>query len=236
MAAAAATRLFKRGLDVRRRNRIVTVALALLSPAVAAAAVSLIAAGSFAPYDRSLLTAAAGVLALSCVAVRFPRAVGFPCVVGFGAAVALVGYCVLGLPPARSRAPIGLVVMGEGGTVSVRFDPPGGETREAAIAPDPAPIRAEALLVGFDRLWPVAGGTERLALRSVRFGEGGPGVFGKGMPLETLIDSRLVAGGKIAVFPGIRAELLVGFSPENPFPAGSRLGIYRSSESLQLLP
>ncbi len=236
MAAAAATRLFARGLDGRRRNRIVTVALALLSPAVAAAAVSLIAAGSLAPYDRSLLIAAAGVLASSCMAVRFPRAVGFPCVVGIGAAVALVGYCVLGLPPARGEAPIGLVVMGEGGTASVRFDPPGGETREAVIAPDPAPIRAEALLVGFDRLWPVAGGTERLALRSIRFGEDGPAISGAGLPLDPIVDSRLVAGGKVAVFPGIRAELLVGVRAEDRLPAGTRLGIYRSAEALRFLP
>ncbi len=233
-AAAAATHLFSRRLIGRRRDRIVTITLALLSPAVAAVAVSVISAPSLDLYDRSLLIAAACVMAISFLSVRFPRAVGFPSIIGIGAIVAFVGYGALALPRAQSETPVGLLVMGDAGTLSVRFEPSGGETRE--IGGDLFPIRAEALLIRFDRLWPVLGGTERLALTAVRFGEGSPPATANDLVHDPSIDPGFAAGPWISGLPGIRTEILVGVWEEDRLSAGARLEIYRSEGGLRFLP
>jgi hypothetical protein len=156
--------------------------------------------------------------------------------VGIGAAVALLGYGLLSLPPAVEGSALGLLVFGEGDAVSVRFGSAGGFRYEENIPSVSLPIRAEALLVGFDGLLPILGGSERIVLTSVRFGNGASSRRSPPTPIESFltIDSNEEAFS--AAVPGISLKQLTAeFVAERTTP-GTRLGIYQGRGRISILP
>ena len=230
--------LFTRVVEERVRNRLITLLFSLLSAAVAAAGVSVVFSGGAVLTDRSLLIPFLCTAALAFLSAAFPRVIGFPCVVGVGAALALLAYGLFGLSPAGKGASIGVLVVGEGGTISVRFGASGTAFHRSLPKDSSGPILVEALMVRFDSLWPLFGGGERMALTAVRFGDGSGGELVSTLPLERFL--RVDSGGGVGPvystgIPGVRVERITTRFTGQRLVAGMRIGIYRGNDDVLLI-
>jgi hypothetical protein len=211
-------------MDAAGREGVRSISLFLLALSVATGGFSVIAAEGAVSGERSLFIAAFCIAVLSSASLLFPRAFGFPCLIGIGAAIAIVGYCFLSIPPTHEDDAVGILSIGEGDSVSVRFRSADGFSEEASGRLSP-PVRIELHRVTFHRLYPVWGGTKRAALSSIRFGDGSLLQSTRPTPVRSFATQD---GGEESLFGalGIRIDrMTVEFVPD-PVIAGMRLGIY----------
>jgi hypothetical protein len=83
---------------LRFRNRAVTLALCLFSGMVAALAGALIYSKGFVVFEKTFYVPAVIAVVFPALAVRFPRAAGFPLILVSGCAVIWIGYSFLQFP------------------------------------------------------------------------------------------------------------------------------------------
>jgi hypothetical protein len=113
---------FRSKSTLRFRNRTITLALCLFSGMVAALAGALMYSGALIVFETALYIPALIAAALLVLAVRFPRAAGFPLILVSGCAVIWIGYSFLQFPRLDTKEPFRVSVFCEGkGQYTVRF-------------------------------------------------------------------------------------------------------------------
>jgi hypothetical protein len=107
---------------LRFRNRAVTLALCSFSGMVAALAGALIYSNGLIVFERPLYIPAFIAAALLVLAVRFPRAAGFPLILISGCAVIWIGYSFLQFPLIAAGESLRVSISNEGnGQYAARF-------------------------------------------------------------------------------------------------------------------
>lgn len=237
VAASLATRFFGLRMTARRVSTLSSFLFVLLALAVAAFSLSIVVSGGATLSSWSIVPPAACVAVLAALSSRFPRAFGFPIVVGLGAAVAIMGYCLFSLPPATEDAPVGSIAFAQGDAVSVRFAGTDLSSRQVeGRAASLLPVHAEVLVVRFHKLWPVFGGMARSSLRSLRFGTGASILSPQPLPIDYLFPSEGSGEASRAILLGIWIDKMAGdFEPEG-VAVGERLGIYLREGSIRFIP
>jgi hypothetical protein len=232
VSIALATRLFGARVNTRRVARLSSFLFVMLALAVAAFSLSIVVSGG------AILSGwpAVCVAVLVALSARFPRAFGFPVVVGLGAAVAIMGYCLFSLPPAAEDAPVGSIAFAQGDAVSVRFAGTDLPSRQVEGRTSLFPVHAEVFVVRFHRLWPVFGGTARSSLRSLRFGTGAALLPPQTLPVDYLFPSDGRTDASRTLVFGIRIDKITGdYEPES-VAVGDRLGLYLREGSIRFIP
>ena len=165
-------RNFPRGRNISRfRNRSVTAGLCFFSGTVAALTAACVFSNWIIFTDVRLYIPFAVLVALPALAVRFPRAAGFPLILAAGVMVVWIGYTWLRLPAfdgnIRNR-----VTRDGAGLIYLRLVSSSGTEREAYVsfAPtgDDSVLEFRALRFSFSETFPLVGGLHRGVITEVR--------------------------------------------------------------------
>jgi hypothetical protein len=237
VSVALATRFFGARGNARLIARLSSFLFVMLALTVAAFSLSVVVSGGAILSGWSIVPPAALFAVSAALSWRFPRAFGFPVVVGLGAAGAIMGYCLFSLPPATEDAPVGSVAFARGDAVSVRFAGTAISSQQVERGADSLlPVHAEVAVVRFHKLWPFFGGMARSSLRSLRFGAGAPILSPQPLPIDYLFPTEGRSDASRTLLLGIRIDKLTGdFEPEN-VAVGARLGIYLREGSIRFIP
>ncbi|QQO10681.1 hypothetical protein [Breznakiella homolactica] len=205
--------VFPRRRSARSRSRIVTVCLCVLSAAVVSAAGAVVFSAGTVFSDTNILAVSLAAAAVFLLAVRFPRAAGFPLVILGGIAVVGIGFAFLRFPVLDTRGIALAAVRNDGGDqFSMSIADGAGNGAYRGFSPiegtgSEGILEFSAAKISFAGYYPLIGGGERGILASVRRG-----------------DTELYADPRLAEPP------LAGFYALFPVPGG-RLGISLASYS-----
>jgi hypothetical protein len=166
--------LGKGDTTIRGRNRLITIALVVLSAALAAFAGAVIASRA-AIFDGVLpFIVPALCVPVFALAFRFPRAAGYPLILAGGLLTVWLGYSFLRYPLVKDGG-IPLAVLQNDGAGGCLLRLPAGPADAALSTVLPLPetgssVELHAVLVGVNRLYPLIGGEERGFVSLVRRG------------------------------------------------------------------
>jgi hypothetical protein len=159
---------------IRARNRLITIALVVFSAAVAAFAGAVIVSKA-AIFDGVLpFVVPAVCVPVFALALRFPRAVGYPLILAGGFLAVWLGYSFLRYPLVKNGG-VPLAVLQDDGAGGRLLRLPAGPADAALSTVLPLPgtgssTELHGVLVGVNRFYPLIGGEERGFVSLVRHG------------------------------------------------------------------
>ncbi|MDR2403633.1 MAG: hypothetical protein LBD78_06340 [Spirochaetaceae bacterium] len=154
----------------KKRNRMITLGLCLLSAAIAALMPALIRSGGEVFLIKPLLLSAGAVCLVCALAVSFPRVIGFPLVLIGGLVVVWFGAAFLRFPALESEERLMTSVYNPGdGTFVVKpVGPLYSGQGVMRIDDTGSPLEFTVAVVEFDPLMPLIGGRRHGALTAIR--------------------------------------------------------------------
>jgi hypothetical protein len=158
-------------LLAKKRNRMITLGICLLSASVAALMPALILSAGEIFLIKPLLLSAAAVCLVCALAGSFPLAVGFPLILIGGLVVVWLGAAFLRfpLPESKDRQPMTSVYnSGDGSFVVNPYGSIDSGQGVIRIYDTGSPLEFTVSIVEFDPLTPLLGGTRRGALSAIR--------------------------------------------------------------------
>jgi hypothetical protein len=162
---------------LRFRNRTITLALCLFSGMVTALAAALIYSNGLIVFEKPLYIPAIIIAVLLVLAVRFPRAAGFPLILVSGCAVIWIGYSFLQFPSLDTGEPFLVSFSGEGqGQYAAHFASGGGTDPKQSFVmylageEQPGEVFLEFCFVriSYAPSFPLIGGTNRGSITEIR--------------------------------------------------------------------
>jgi hypothetical protein len=167
---------FRAASTLRFRNRALTLALCLFSAMVAALAGALIYSKGLIVFEKPVYIPAAIALVLLILAVRFPRAAGFPLILVSGCLVIWIAYSFLQFSRLDTGEPFRVSVSSEGkGQYTARFASGRGNLEENLVIhlAGEEQSRDQVLDFCFTRLsyashYPLIGGQNRGVVTEIR--------------------------------------------------------------------
>jgi hypothetical protein len=161
---------------LRFRNRTVTLALCLFSGMVAALAGALIYSKGLIVFEKPLYIPVLIAAVLLVLAVRFPRAAGFPLILISGCAVIWIGYSFLQFPLIAAGGSFRVSIFNEGnGQYAARFASRRGVNpgqnlliHESGEPPEDRFLEFNLVRVSYAAPFPLIGGENRGIITEIR--------------------------------------------------------------------
>jgi hypothetical protein len=171
---------FRRMLKIRSRNRMFTTALFIFTAAVLALAFASIVSKLNVFFALPVYIAAGILLVLSVLAVRFPRAAGFPLILLGGLLSVWIAYTFLLFPLLNAEAPALVSITNDSGELFIRF--PQKQSGRAVIGAEGIQQKQMAIEIGgeavpldiglkyiyTDTVIPIIGGQKRGIISAIK--------------------------------------------------------------------
>jgi hypothetical protein len=183
-AAGCFLTLFRKDRSIRSRNRRISVLLCVLSGTIAAIALSLIISQRGILRVNFLLVSTGIFVFVFMFAVVFPRAVAYPLILVGGLLFVWVAYTFLRFPEIEESSVPLAFVSHERESLVIRF--PSGDRDQSinrnsksrqdkieqlVVSGDAASLEFFAMVISYNRLYPLIGGEKRGVISMIRRGD-----------------------------------------------------------------
>jgi hypothetical protein len=240
--------LFSKDITIQSRNRRISIILVVFSGAISSFALATAVSLGMIFENPGIFIVTGICILVFALAAHFPRAVAYPLILAAGLLAVWLGFSYLRFPLIKSSSVPLAAVYNEGEDLfsiqtSQGTGPRAGSSPNSGDRAQPETIRISGnvssleftgIVIRFNRLYPLVGGTERGLITEIR--KDSEFLFSKAAVDEPFLKNYytwLNTGGRIF---GITFQKVEGQVPFETIPQGMNVTVLLDGSSLSFLP